>query len=313
MRAVVIRQGELRWEERPDPEPGDTELLVAVAAAGVNGADLVQRQGHYPAPPGWPQDVPGMELAGTVTAAGRKVTRFAVGDRVMGLVGGGGQATVALLDESAALAVPPGTAWPEAGGFPEVFATAHDALFTQCGLAMGERVLVTGAAGGVGVAGVQMAAAAGAAVVASVRDPARRDGVAALGAARVVDPAEVVEHGPYDVVLELVGAPSLATAVGALAPGGRVVVIGVGGGSRVELDLYRLMAARARICGSTLRSRSREAKAAVVAAVEAHVLPLLADGRICVPVCDTFPMAEASAAYERFRRGSKLGKVVLVT
>ncbi|MGH9090656.1 MAG: zinc-binding dehydrogenase [Acidimicrobiales bacterium] len=313
MRAVVIHEGDLRWEERPDPEPADTQLVVAVAAAGVNGADLVQRRGRYPAPPGWPQDVPGMELAGTVTAVGPRVTRFAPGDRVMGLVGGGGQATAAMVDETAAMAVPPGTGWPEAGGFPEVFATAHDALFTQGGLALGERVLVTGAAGGVGVAGVQLAACAGARVVASVRDPARREGVAGLGAAAVVDPAGVAAHGPYDVVLELVGAPSLDAALGALAPGGRVVVIGVGGGSRMELDLFRLMAARARIAGSTLRSRSREEKAAVVAAVEAHVLPLLAEGRVRVPVCGTFPMAEAAAAYERFGQGSKLGKVVLLT
>jgi NADPH2:quinone reductase len=313
VQAVVIHRGELFWEERPDPEPGDCELVVAVAAAGVNGADLVQRRGHYPAPPGWPQDVPGMELAGTVAAVGRRATRFTVGDRVMGLVGGGAQATMAVVDETAAMPVPPGTGWPEAGGFPEVFTTAHDALFTQGGLAIGERVLVTGAAGGVGVAGVQLAAAAGATVVASVRDPERRGAVAALGAAEVVDTADVGTHGPYDVVLELVGAPSLPAVLGALALGGRVVVIGVGGGARVEVDLYRLMASRARLCGSTLRSRSREAKAAVVSAVETHVLPLLADGRIRVPVCDTFPMAEGTAAYERFERGSKLGKVVLVT
>lgn len=313
MRAVVIDRGNLRWEERPDPEPGDNQLVVAVAAAGVNGADLVQRRGRYPAPPGWPQDVPGMELAGTVAAVGDRVTRFAPGDRVMGLVGGGGQATAAVVDETAAVAVPPGTGWPEAGGFPEVFATAHDALFTQGELAMGDRVLVTGAAGGVGVAGVQLAACAGATVVASVRDPARREAVAQLGAAVAVDPADVAAHGPYDVVLELVGAPSLDAALGSMAAGGRAVVIGVGGGSRMELDLFRLMAARARIAGSTLRSRSREEKAAVVGAVEAHVLPLLAEGRLRVPVCDTFPMAEAAAAYERFGRGSKLGKVVLVT
>jgi NADPH2:quinone reductase len=312
VRAVVIHQGKLRWEDRPDPAPGDTELLVAVAAAGINGADLAQRRGHYPAPPGWPQDIPGMELAGTVAATGRQVTRFTVGDRVMAVVGGGAQATMAVVDESHALAVPPDVDWPQAGGFPEVFVTAHDALFTQCQLGLGERVLVTGAAGGVGTAGVQLAAAAGARVVASVRDPARRDEVAALGAADVVDPSDVGARGPYDVVLELVGAPSLALALRTLATSGRVAVVGVGAGARLELDLLSLMVARGRIGGSTLRSRSRQAKAAVVAAVEAHVLPLLAAGRIRVPVCDTFPMAEAAAAYDRFERGSKLGKVVLL-
>lgn len=313
MQAVVISEGDLVWEERPDPVPGDTELLVSVAAAGVNGADILQRRGHYPAPPGCPQDVPGMELAGTVTSVGRQVTRFAPGDRVMGLVGGGAQATAAVVDESHALPVPPGLGWPEAGGFPEVFATAHDALFSRCDLRMGERVLVTGAAGGVGTAGVQLAAAAGARVVASVRDPARRSGVDALGAAAVVDPDEVADHGPYDVVLELVGAASLPVALGALATDGRAVVIGVGGGARMELDLLALMAARGRICGATLRGRSRAEKAAVVSAVTAHVLPLLAGGRLQVPVCDTYPMAGADAAYRRFQQGSKLGKVVLVT
>lgn len=312
MRAVVIHQGELRWEERPDPVPGDTELLVAVAAAGINGADLVQRRGHYPAPPGWPQDIPGMELAGSVVSTGRQVTRFTPGDRVMGLVGGGAQATMAVVDESHALPVPPALGWPEAGGFPEAFATAHDALFTQCRLGMGEQVLVTGAAGGVGTAGVQLAAAAGARVVASVRSREHRAGVAALGATAVVDPSEVGGRGPYDVVLELVGAPSLSVALPALATGGRVAVIGVGAGSRLELDLFGLMAARARICGSTLRSRSRQTKAAVVAGIEAHVLPLLDAGRIRIPVCDTFPIEEAAAAYDRFAQGSKLGKVVLL-
>ena len=167
MQAIVIEDGRLAWRERPDPAPGDHELLVAVRAAGVNGADLAQRRGAYPAPPGWPPDIPGLEMAGEVVAAGARVTRFAPGDRVMALVGGGAQATLATVDEAHALAVPVGVAWPEAGGFMEVYATAFDALFAQAGLALGERILVTGAAGGVGCAGVQLAAIAGAHVVAS--------------------------------------------------------------------------------------------------------------------------------------------------
>ena len=147
MHAVVIRDGRLSWEERDDPVCGDTELLVAVRAAGLNGADLVQRAGAYPAPPGWPQDVPGMEMAGEVVAVGRQVTLFGPGDRVMAVVGGGAQATMARVDESHALAVPDALPWPEAGGFPEVFWTAYDALFTQAGLRMGERVLVSGGRG----------------------------------------------------------------------------------------------------------------------------------------------------------------------
>lgn len=311
--AVVIRDNRLHWEERDDPAPGDTELLVAVRAAGLNSADLVQRAGFYPAPAGSPPDIPGMELAGEVVGVGRQVTLFAPGDRVMAVVGGGAQATLAVVDETHALAVPASLPWPEAGGFPEVFTTAFDALFTQAGLQMGERVLVSGAAGGVGTAAVQLAAAAGATVTASVRDPDRREAVAALGAATVIAPGTEGEHGPYDVLLELVGAPSLSAVLPHLANWARVVVIGVGGGGQMELDLMQLMVKRVRIGSSTLRARSRREKADVAAAVAAHVLPLLAAGRVTVPVCATFPLAGAEAAYERFSQGAKLGKVVLVT
>jgi NADPH:quinone reductase-like Zn-dependent oxidoreductase len=310
--AVVIDGGELSYEQRPDPVPGDTELLVAVEAAGVNAADLLRRRGLYPAPPDAPADVPGMELAGVVVGVGRRVTRFTEGDRVMAVVGGGAQATRAVVDEAHALGVPDAVGWAEAGGFPEAFSTAHDALFTQCGLALGERVLVTGAAGGVGTAGVQLAVAAGAHVVASVRDPSLRPGVADLGAAEAVGPDEVAAAGPYDVVLELVGAASLPGALRALATGGRIAVIGVGGGARVELDLLALMAARGRVSGSTLRSRDRREKAQVASAVASHVVPLLARGAVRVPICETFAMAEADRAYARFERGAKLGKVVLL-
>ena len=241
MHAVVIRDGRLSWEERDDPVCGDTELLVAVRAAGLNGADLVQRAGAYPAPPGWPQDVPGMEMAGEVVAVGRQVTLFGPGDRVMAVVGGGAQATMARVDESHALAVPDALPWPEAGGFPEVFWTAYDALFTQAGLRMGERVLVSGGAGGVGTAGVQMAAAAGATVTASVRNAALHDAVRGLGASSVVEPGGEGAHGPYDVVLELVGAPSLSGVLPHLATGARVVVIGVGAGAQMEINLFQLM------------------------------------------------------------------------
>ncbi len=313
MHAVVIRDNLLHWEERDDPRPGDTELLVAVRAAGLNSADLVQRAGFYPAPPGSPPDIPGMELAGEVVGVGRQVTLFAPGDRVMAVVGGGAQATLAVVDETHALPVPDSLPWPEAGGFPEVFSTAFDALFTQAGLQIGERVLVSGAAGGVGTAGVQLAAAAGATVTASVRDPDRWDAVAALGAAAVIAPGTEGRHGPYDVLLELVGAPNLSAVLPHLATWARVVVVGVGAGGQMELDLMHLMVQRLRIGASTLRSRSRREKANVAAGVAAHVLPLLAAERITVPVCDTFPLADAEAAYERFAQGAKLGKVVLVT
>ena len=311
MHAVVIDGGQLLWEQRPDPQADDYGLLVAVHAAGVNGADLAQREGRYPAPPGWPPDIPGLEMAGEVVSAGQRVTRFAPGDRVMALVGGGAQATLATVDEAHALAVPAGLSWPAAGGFMEVFATAFDALFGQAHVTLGERVLVTGAAGGVGSAAVQLAARAGAHVVASVRDRAQHGAVVELGAAEVIEPAGVADHGPYDVVLELIGATSLPSALEAIATTGRVVVIGVGSGARLEVDLLALMSRRARLFASTLRARSRDEKAGLIAALGARVLPLLATGALRVPVDETFAMRDAAAAYERFAVGRKLGKIVL--
>jgi NADPH:quinone reductase-like Zn-dependent oxidoreductase len=250
-------------------------------------------------------------MAGRVEAVGRRVTRFAVGDRVMALVGGGAQAELAAVDEAHALPVPDARSWPAAGGFMEACATAFDALFVQARLALGERVLITGAAGGVGSAAVQVAALAGAHVVASVRHGARRDAVAALGAAQVVAPDDAAAAGPYDVVLELVGAASLPSALGALATGGRVVVIGVGSGAVLELDLFSLMRRRTRIFASTLRARSRDEKAGLIAALGARVVPAFADGRLVVPIAGTFPLREAASAYQRFAGGGKLGKIVL--
>ena len=310
MHAVTIVEGGLVWRERPDPSPGTGELLVAVRAAGINGADILQRHGLYPAPPGVPPDLPGLELAGEVVGLGPGVQGFGVGDRVMAVVGGGGQAELAVVHERTALAVPDGVPWEAAGGFPEVFTTAHDALFTQCGLTIGERALVHGAAGGVGTAGVQLAVAAGAQVTATVRNPDLRAAVGALGAT-VVAPDGLGGHGPFDVILELVGAPNMAANLDGLALGGRIAVIGVGAGAVAEVNLHALMGRRGRIHGSTLRARPLEQKADAAQKVGRQALPLLAAGRIIVPVAATFPMADASAAYDYFAAGGKLGKVVL--
>jgi NADPH:quinone reductase len=311
MFAATIVDGALEWREHTDPEPGTGELLVRVRAAGLNNADLIQVAGFYPAPPGSPPDIPGLEVAGEVVAVGKDVVRFAVGDRVMAVVGGGAHAELAVVHERTAIPVPEGIDWPEAGGFPEAFTTAHDALFTQCGLTSGERVCVHGAAGGVGVAGVQLAVAAGARVVATVRNESLRAAVSAFGA-EVVAPDDFVGHGPYDVVLELIGAPNLPGDIESLAPGGRVTVIGTGGGAIAELNLLALMAKRARIHGSTLRARPLEQKATAAHAVEAHVIPHLASGAVKVPIAASYPMADASKAYERFAAGGKLGKIVLL-
>ena len=313
MRAVTIEDGKLAIHEHPDPVPGKGELLVRVRAAGLNGADMFQLRGVYPAPPGSPADIPGLELAGEVVGLGPDATRFQPGDRVMALVGGGGQAELAVVHERIAMPVPDRMTWAEAGGFPEVFVTAHDALFTQCGLSLGERLLVTGAAGGVGTAAVQLAAAAGASVVATVRSPERHRAVAELGAELVVLPADVAGTGPFDVILELVGAPNLPTNLRLLASRGRISVIGTGAGTTFELDLRLLMTLRARLMGSALRSRPLEQKADAVRRVEVAVLPALASGRMRVPVTATYPLQRAEEAYERFQAGTKLGKVVLET
>jgi len=310
MRAVTITDGRIVVEHRPDPAPGSGEVLVRVRAAGLNGADMMQRRGLYPAPPGSPQDIPGLELAGEVVALGPGATRFRTGQRVMGIVGGGGQAELCAVHERVLMEVPPSLDWPAAGGVPEVFTTAHDALFTQAELKPGERLLVHGGAGGVGTAAIQLGRAAGARVTATVRNEQLREQVAELGA-RVIAPESFAAHGPFDVILELVGAPNLAANLDALALHGRISVIGVGAGARGELDLRKLMGARARIMGSTLRARSLEEKALTARAMERSVLPLFESGALTVPLAATYPLERAEEAYERFAQGGKLGKIVL--
>jgi NADPH:quinone reductase len=313
MRAAVIADGEVSVQGRPDPEPGAGEVLVRVRAAGINGADILQRKGGYPAPPGSPQDIPGLELAGEVAALGPGASRFAEGDRVMAIVGGGGQSELCVVHERQLMPVPAALDWPQAGGVPEVFTTAHDALFTQAGLVAGERLLVHGAAGGVGTAAVQLGRAAGAQVTATVRNEQLRDGVRELGADAVLAPDDFAERGPYDVVLELVGAPNVPDSLNALSTGGRIVVIGVGAGFKAELNLLALMGKRGRIMGATLRPRPLEEKALTARAMERSVLPLLERGEVRVPLAETFPLDQVHDAYERFAAGGKLGKIVLTT
>jgi NADPH:quinone reductase len=312
MRAVIVEDGKLELVTRPDPKPGKGEVLVAVKAAGINGADMMQKRGRYPAPPGSPADIPGLELAGEVVELGDGALRFKEGDRVMAIVGGGGQAELAVLHERSAMPVPDVLDWPAAGGTPETFTTAHDALFTQAQLRAGERLLVHGAAGGVGTAAVQLGRAAGARVTATVRNEAHRDQVAALGA-EAIAPEGFEEHGPFDVILELVGAPNLEGNQRCLGTLGRLVIIGIGAGAKAEINLAALMGIRASIRGSTLRSRPLEEKAAAMRAVEKHVLPLFETGDLRVHVAETFPLERAADAYERFEAGGKLGKIVLIT
>jgi NADPH2:quinone reductase len=311
MRAVTIHDGEVRVQDRPDPTPGPSEVLVRVHAAGLNGADMMQRRGRYPAPPGAPKDIPGLELAGAVAARGPGADRFTEGDRVMGIVSGGGQAELAVVDERILVPVPDNLSWLEAGGVPEVFTTAHDAVFTQAELQPGEHLLVHGGAGGVGTAAIQLGQAAGARVTATVRNPELREAVAALGA-EVIAPEGFGEHGPFDVILELVGAPNLAEDLDALNTHGRITVIGISAGAKGELNLGQLMAKRARIHGSMLRARSVEEKALTARALDRAVLPLLASGAVRVLVAYTYPLDQAEEAYDHFAAGGKLGKIILV-
>jgi NADPH:quinone reductase len=312
VKAVTVRDGELSVEDHPDPEPGSGEVLVRVHAAGLNGADMMQRRGLYPAPPGSPQDIPGLEFAGEVAALGAGARRFKEGDRVMAVVGGGGQAELATVNEREAMPVPDEVDWPAAGGIPEVFTTAHDAVFTQAELQPGERLLVHGGAGGVGTAAIQLARATGARVTATVRNEDLRGAVGELGA-EVIEPEGFEEHGPFDVILELVGAPNLPGNVKSLATRGRLVVIGIGAGAKGELNLGALMGNRGRVMASTLRSRPAEEKAVAARLVERSVLPLIASGAVKVPVHATFPLDQAAQAYDAFAAGGKLGKIVLVS
>jgi putative PIG3 family NAD(P)H quinone oxidoreductase len=308
---VTIDDGRLVVREHDDPQPGAGEVLVRVRAAGLNGADMLQRKGGYPPPPGAPQDIPGLELAGEVVSAGPGAARFSEGDRVMAVVAGGGQAELAVVHERAAMPVPDALDWPQAGGLPEVFTTAHDAVFSQAGLRPGERLLVHGAAGGVGTAAVQLGRASGARVTATVRREELRAEVEKLGGTAIA-PDGFEEHGPFDVILELVGAPNFERNLGALAIDGRIAVIGVGGGFKAELNLLALMGKRARIHGSTLRPRPLEEKAIAARRVEREVLPLFESGAVLVPVAATYPLDEVEEAYARFEGGGKLGKIVLL-
>ena len=310
MRAATVRDGQIVVEEHPDPAPGPGDVLVRVRAAGINGADILQMRGRYPAPPGSPPDIPGLEFAGEVVACGDAVQRFEVGDRVMAVVGGGGQAELIAVNERLAIPVPEELDWTAAGGVPEVFTTAHDALFTQAVLLAGERLLVHGGAGGVGVAGVQLGVMAGARVTATVRDEHAREQVTALGA-NAIAPDGFEDAGPFDVILELVGAPNLSLDLNALAERGRICVIGIGAGAKAEINLALLMARRGRIHGSTLRARSLEDKAQAARLVERVVLPGFASGDLSVPVTAEFPLDRAAEAYERFQASGKLGKIVL--
>lgn len=311
MRAVVIRSKELVLEERPTPEPGPYEVLVDVHAAGLNAADLLQRAGFYPPPPGWPEDIPGMEMAGVVSLVGDRIVELLLGRRVCAIVGGGAQATHCVVPAEHLLFVPGNVDFTDAGGFPEAFMTAYDALVSQADLRAGERVLISGAAGGVGVAAVQIGSVLGAQVIAVTRTREHQEQLRALGANETVTFDEVPSLDGVDVVLELVGAAHLELAFGVLNPHARVVVIGVGAGSRVEVDLSSLMRKRTLITGSTMRSRTLKEKSEVARLVGDTLVPRWRVGELAVPIAEVFSLDDVADAYDYFARPGKFGKVVL--
>lgn len=322
MKAIEIENGRgpadaLRLTTRPLPSPGPGEIRIRVRAAGVNRPDIVQREGRYPPPPG-ASDILGLEVAGEVDALGDGVSRWAVGDRVCALLGGGGYAEYALVDARHALPIPDGLDFTQAAALPETAFTVFANVFEGGGLKAGETLLIHGATSGIGVMAIQMAKAAGARVIATSRGAAKAEAARALGADVSLDATEhdlaaaIQEAGGADVVLDMVGAAYAELNLNALKPGGRWVVIATLTGAKAEIDLMRIMLKRIVLTGSTLRSRPADEKARLAAAVEATVWPWVASGAVRAQVEATFPLAEADAAHAHLEAGAHVGKIVLL-
>jgi NADPH:quinone reductase len=325
-RAVVIEgKGEvdvLRIGEIAVRDPGPGELLIEVAAAGLNRADVLQRRGFYPAPPGVAANVPGLEYAGTVAELGSGVTDFAKGDRVMGIVGGGGMASHIVVHAREAIRVPEGMALTDAAAIPEVFLTAYDALFVQASLDMGQTLLVHSVGSGVGTAAIQLARAVSARALGTSRTQDKLQRCQSLGLA-VADGilvsdkrfaamvAERTGGRGVDVILDTVGAAYLGENLAALASRGTLVVIGLMGGASAELTLGALLQKRACVVGSVLRSRPLEEKAALAQAFARATLPLFARGALAPVVDAVLPMADVQEAHRRMEKNDTFGKIVL--
>lgn len=323
MQALVITpDAQLRVEERPDPVPGDGEVLVRVHGAGLNRADLVQLAGQYAAPPGSPPDIPGLEFAGEVVAHGPGVSTPALGARVFGIAGGGGQAELLAVPAVQCAAVPDSLDLVTAGGVPEVFVTAHDAIVTQAQLRPGETLLIHAVGSGVGTAALQLAHSMGCTVVGTARTAEKLEQCTALGldhavlASRTLDPVALADAitaaaGPIDVTLELVGGDYVATDLRVAGPRGRIVVVGLMAGARVDMDLGAMMFRRLRVFGTTLRGRSVAEKAEVTDAFTRDVVPLLASGTVAPVVARTFRLADAREAYDLLAADAVFGTIVL--
>ena len=324
MRAVVITSpGDpdvLKLTEVPDPVPGPGEVLVEVAAAGVNRADVLQRMGFYPPPPGAPP-YPGLECSGRISALGPGVTVWQPGDEVCALLGGGGYAEQVAVPQGQLLPVPDGVSLVDAAGLPETACTVYATVFQQARLTPGETILVHGGAGGIGTMAIQLAKSFGARVICTAGTSAKLERCTELGADLAVSyvrddfvsAVDVFTGGRgADVILDIVGGPYLARNVAALATGGRLLVVSTQGGSSAELDLQMLMRKRASILASTLRARPPAEKAVIVAGVREQVWPLISAGRVR-PVTDrVLPMADAADAHRVLEQGTHVGKILLV-
>lgn len=310
---------QLRPTRRPLPVPREGEVLIKVAAAGVNRPDVMQRQGKYPPPPGAP-DLPGLEISGEVVALGPGVSRPAVGERVTALVAGGGYAAYAAAPAALCLPIPEGLTMVEAAALPETFFTVWDNLFERGGLKPGETALIHGGTSGIGTTAIQLAAALGARVLATAGSEEKARVCERLGAARGIDykredfvavVKQVTEGRGVDVILDMVGASYFARNLEALAVEGRLVLISHLEGARAEINLTTLMAKRLKIMGSTLRARSVAQKALVAEAVRRNAWPLLAAGRVRPLIHATFPLAQASEAHRLMESSQHIGKIVL--
>jgi NADPH2:quinone reductase len=324
MRAVVIsKPGDpdvLQIREVPTPVPARGEVRVRIRATAVNRADLLQRLGRYKVPDDAPADIPGIEVAGEVDAIGEGVGELAVGDRVFGLVGGGGYAEAVVAHARTFAHLPPSLSFVEGAAVPEAFITAWDAMVTQASLAAGETVLVHAGGSGVGTAAIQIALAIGARPIGTSRSPEKLARACELGLDRSVvvhdgafadDVRAQTESRGVDVVLELVGGAYLAEDLACLAPQGRIVVVGLLQGARAEIDLGALMQRRARVYGTMLRTRPLEEKIMATRALERHLVPLFARGKLRPVIDRVLPLAEAPLAHRVVERGENFGKIVL--
>ena len=309
----------LQWNTAPDPEVADGHVVLDVVATAVNRADILQRQGFYPPPPGAPP-YPGLECSGIVRQVGDGVTGWTVGDEVCALLAGGGYAEQVVVPAEQLLPVPAGVDLVTAAGLPEVACTVWSNLVMVAGLRAGETLLVHGGSSGIGTMAIQVGRALGARVAATARSQSKLDACAALGAEVLVDYThddfvsvvrEATEGRGADVVLDVVGGPYLARNVAVLAPGGRLVIIGLQGGRSAEIDLGQLLARRATVAGTTLRARPLAEKAAIVEAVRANVWPLIADGTVVPVVHTTLPITEAGDAHRIVEQSTHVGKVLL--